>query len=265
MSGSAGRTGSPVRVDIAAGVERYVKTSDGFPQYAYGLLQAAFLASGLSYPSVAALELGVAGGNGLLELERLAAAIGGESGLDIEVSGFDLGTGMPLPLDHRDMPYIWQRGFFTMDEPLIRSRLTSARLILGDIAGTGNEFIATSTAPVGFISFDFDYYSSTVAAMRALLDADPEHYLPRVLCYFDDTVGPHEELHSEFTGEMLAIREFNDAHPDRKIAKINGLGRKLPDETEPWVEGMYVLHIFDHPRYNDYVFPAADRQFPLDR
>jgi len=245
------------------GVPSAVQTSN-FPQYAYGILQAASLAKSLKLSSITAVELGVAGGNGLLELERLSKAIGAERQVDIKSVGFDLGSGMPEPVDYRDMPYIWQRGFFTMDEECIRSRLTSASLILGDIAKTGSAFMATLSTPLGFISFDLDYYSSTVSAMRSLLNDEPERYLPRVFCYFDDTIGPHEELHSEFTGELLAIREFNSTHEHRKLAKIHGLRYKLLPLEEPWVDAMYVLHIFDHPRYNEYVYPERDRQFPLD-
>lgn len=240
-----------------------VQTSS-FPQYAYGILQAASLAQKLKLPSITVAELGVAGGNGLLELERLSRKIGSERQVDIKPIGFDLGSGMPEPVDYRDMPYIWQRGFFKMDEELIRSRLDSTSLILGDIAETGSAFMATTTVPIGFLSFDLDYYSSTVSAMQSLLNEKPERYLPRVFCYFDDTIGPHEELHSEFTGELLAIREFNDTHEHRKIAKIHGLRYKLLPLDEPWIDAMYVLHIFDHPRYNEYIYPKPDRQFPLE-
>ncbi len=253
-----------VPVDIAEGVTRWVATSNGFPQYAYGLLQAGFLSQRLGIGTFSALELGVAGGNGLVELERLAAAMGRTFGFRVEITGFDLGTGMPSPLDYRDSPYIWQPGFFTMDEKRLNARLTTARLALGDIARTGREFMARKPPPIGFISFDLDYYSSTATAMSALLEADPDRYLPRVLCYFDDTVGPHEELHCEYTGELLAIREFNERNTDRKIAQINGLGRKLAGIADWWVEGIYVLHLFSHPRYNEYIYPAKDRQFPLD-
>jgi hypothetical protein len=170
---------------------------------------------------------------------------------------------MPEPADYRDMPYVWQRGFFAMDLDRLRTRLAAASLILGDIAETGSAFMATGPAPLGFISFDLDYYSSTVSAMRSLLNERHERYLPRVFCYFDDTIGPHEELHSEFTGELLAIREFNSAQEHRKLAKIHGLRYKLLPLEDPWIDSMYVLHIFDHPRYKDYVYPDPDRQFPL--
>jgi len=247
---------------IGTGVPNVVRESS-FPQYAYGILQAASLAQSLRLPAITAIELGVAGGNGLLELERLSQVIGEDRALSISPVGFDLGSGMPLPVDHRDMPYIWKSGFFRMDESRLRPLLRSSTLILGDIAETGAAFLASEPAPLGFLSFDLDYYSSTTAAMQALLNSPPGQYLPRIFCYFDDTVGPHEELHSEFTGELLAILEFNQAHSHRKLAKIHGLRYKLLPLEDPWIEGMYVLHVFDHPRYNEYVFHEADRQFPL--
>jgi len=248
----------------AAGIHPGLESFD-FPQYAYGISRCGALAARLAIPAITVMELGVAGGNGLVEMQRLSATAAAAGGVRIMPVGFDLGSGMPEPVDYRDMSYIWRPGFFKMDEELLRSRLTSARLELGDIVETGPAFMRSGPAPIGFISFDLDYYSSTVAAMVALLEETADRYLPRVMCYFDDTVGPHEELHSEFTGELLAIREFNDGHKTRKIGKINGLRYKLPGVDGPWVEGMYVLHIFDHPKYNDYVYPAVDRQFPLDR
>lgn len=244
---------------IAAAVEGAV-----FPQYAYGVVQAAALARCLDLPRVSVLELGVAGGNGLVELERLSVQHSAPSGIAFRVAGFDLGTGMPQPRDHRDMPYIWQQGFFNMDEAKLRRRLGEAELLLGDVADTGRRYLASQPPPIGFISFDLDYYSATVSAFEALLTGGTERYLPRVVCYFDDTVGPHFEMHSRFTGELLAIDEFNRQSPDRKLGKVNGLRYKLLPHEGPWIEGTYVLHLFDHPRYNEYVYPEPDRQFLLD-
>jgi hypothetical protein len=99
--------------------------------------------------------------------------------------------------------------------------------------------------------------------MRSMLSAAYDKYLPRVFCYFDDTVGPHEELHSRFTGELLAIDEFNTGSHRRKLAPINGLRHKLKPHDDSWIEGMYALHLFDHARYTDYVYPERDRQFLL--
>jgi hypothetical protein len=246
---------------LAAALLAAVEDPD-FPQYGYGVVQAAALAARLRIPSISVIELGVAGGNGLLCLQGLAGEYAGD-GTQIDVYGFDLGSGMPAPVDSRDTPYIWQPGFFGMDESALRGRLVDAHLLLGEIAETGPSFLAAEPAPIGFISFDLDYYSSTISAMAALLNDAPERYLPRVICYFDDTVGPHHEMHSQFTGELLAIAEFNAGSEHRKIAEIRGLRYKLAPHDGSWIPGMHVLHLFDHPRYNDYIYPVADRQFPL--
>ena len=248
----------------AAASVRCSFSRSSFPQYSYGVLQASALADALGLDSITACELGVASGNGLLELERLAREIGNAYGVEVETVGFDTGTGMPDPVDYRDLPYVWRPGFYQMDETALRALLTDAALFLGDISTTGLAFMNSKPAPIGFLAFDLDYYSSTMAAMCSLLEAPALAYLPRVFCYFDDTVGPHEEHHSQFTGELLAIDEFNDSHSSRKLAPINGLRYKLLPMDAPWVAGVYVLHLFDHPRYNDYVFPSADRQFPLE-
>jgi len=199
----------------------------------------------------------------VVALERLCAAYRPTSGLNIDLCGFDLGSGMPAPRDYRDAPYVWQQNFFKMDEAKLRARLGSTRLFIGDIQKTGREYIDAKTLPIGFISFDLDYYSSTVSAFDALLEGDPQKYLPRVVCYFDDTVGPHAEMHNEYAGELLAIKEFNETHKMRKIVKLNGLRYKLLPIEGSWVEGIYVLHLFEHPKYNQYVYPVMDRQFPL--
>lgn len=246
------------------GAPDLLRRAQDFHQYAYGVLGAVELAAGLDLQAVTVIELGVAGGNGLVELERLALGLEAERGVTVRVAGFDLGTGMPAPADHRDSPYVWQKGFFRMEETTLRARLHGADLVLGDVADSAPAFLASAPPPIGFVSFDLDYYSSTAAALKVLLEStDHDRYLPRVLCYFDDTVGPHAEMHSEFTGELLAISEFNQRHDTRKLARISGLRYKVHPCDGPWVDGMFVLHLFDHPLYDTYVFPDPDRQFPL--
>jgi hypothetical protein len=69
-----------------------------------------------------------------------------------------------------------------------------------------------------------DYYSSTKAAMR-IFDADDKYLLPRIWNYFDDIGGDNLALLSDYTGERLAIKEFNDSHPDKKnIPRIQSSG-----------------------------------------
>jgi NADH:ubiquinone oxidoreductase subunit len=233
------------------------------PDYAYGVYQAALQARALGIPRICAIEFGVAGGNGLLALEDVADQVTKHVGVGVDTYGFDTGTGMPAPVDYRDMPYLWQPGFFRMDVDLLMQRLRQSVLVLGDFMETVPKFISGyGPAPIGFLSFDCDYYSSAIAAFQ-LFGEDHRFFLPRVLCYFDDMIGGDWELHSPYTGELLAITEFNQRHTAMKIARINGLAqkRKVPAW---WHELMFVHHRFDHPLYNHHIFPEKDWQMKLE-
>lgn len=230
-----------------------------YPQYAYGTYQAALQAKALGLESISVIEFGVAGGNGLVALENIAQDIEEEVGIKISVYGFDRVEGLPEILDYRDLPYVWQKGFFKMDVDLLESRLKKAKLILGDVENTLKTFSQEqSPPPIGFISFDLDYYSSTAKAFQ-LFDESDTLFLPRVFCYFDDCIGGDWELHSEFTGELLLIKEFNNKNNDRKLAKINGLRHKRIFESR-WNDVMYVLHLFKHHLYCQNINPLKDRQ-----
>lgn len=219
------------------------------PYYGHGVLHAAQLAKRLGHSAVSVLEFGVAGGNGLLNLEMHAAKVTKETGVRVAIYGFDTGAGMPPPLDYRDMPYLWQAGYFRMDLEKLGRRLRQAKLMIGNVADTVDSFCeAEQPPPIGFISFDLDYYSSTLAALR-IFTARHEYLLPRVACYLDDTVGDIDYAYNEFTGELLAISEFNAMHPTIKIASVRGLrffGQRLP---AVWHEQIFVAHLFEHPDY----------------
>jgi hypothetical protein len=228
------------------------------PQYQWGTLCAAALAKALGHDRVSVVELGVAGGNGLIELERVAADASAASGVVVEVHGFDSGVGLPKPTDYRDLPQMWDEGAYGMDEAALRRRLTTAHLHIGPVAETVPAFVAGGPAPIGFISFDLDLYSSTRDAM-ALFDADTSAVLPRVVCYFDDIIG---FSHSDFAGERLAIAEYNADHEARKISKIYGL-RYILDIDRWWTEMMYMWHDFGHPRYCEFDGTNVLREIPL--
>jgi hypothetical protein len=224
--------------------------------FAWGLLSAGHQAKALQISRISGIEFGVAGGNGLLALESIAQQVAAIYGIDIDVYGFDTGVGLPKPTDYRDLPNLYRESGFRMDVSKLRSRLTRARLVLGDVADTLGEFVASCPAPVGFISVDVDLYSSTTAVFK-LLDADHACLLPRVYVYCDDVLG---ETFSEFTGERLAIAEFNAAHNLRKISPIYGLRYFLrgDDRQEAWPDQMYIAHVFDHPLYGIYAGTAKD-------
>jgi hypothetical protein len=223
--------------------------------YGYGLLEAAKLARRIGCPRISAIEFGVAGGNGLLALEMHAEHIKRRTGVEIDIYGFDSGQGMPPPADHRDIPYLWQAGYFPMDEAKLRASLQHSKLVLGPIQQTVPAFCTvTKPAPIGFIVFDLDYYSSTMDAF-ALFEGADEYFLPRINCYFDDIVGDVSSAFNEFTGELLAITDFNAAHDDMKIAPVSGM--RFFDGAIPrgWHEQVFVVHRFRHAQY---ATPIAD-------
>lgn len=229
------------------------------PHYAYGVQQATLLAGRLGLPRVSVIEFGVAGGRGLLELERLADRASEATGVEVEVYGFDRGKGLPQPQDYRDLPYTWRDGFFAMDVDLLESQLSRAQLVLGDIAETVEAFIAEGrAAPVGFVAIDVDYYSSARDSLR-IFDAGASQLLPRVICYLDDVVGEDHVLQNEYVGELRAVTEFNATHDETKIAPVHGLVHKRAVPAA-WCASTFAAHLFTHPRYGDYVGPPPAKQ-----
>jgi hypothetical protein len=230
------------------------------PHYAHILFNAAQLAVKLGYPKMSALEYGVAGGNGLVSLERHAAEIEKLLPIEIEIYGFDSGKGLPPPKDYRDLPYHWKTGFFHMDETKLRRRLVRARLVLGDISQTAESFFTEhDPAPIGAIVHDFDFYSSTAKGLE-MLDTNEKYLLPRIFCYFDDTIGDEIALYNDFSGQRLAIHEFNRNH---EAAKICPAYYFLQRDREPWHDAIHICHFFRHSRYNTFI-SAEDQQLGLD-
>ena len=218
------------------------------PNYAYGVFSAAQQAKRLGIEAISVIEFGVAGGRGLVALEKMSAQIGAALGVEIAVFGFDGGEGMPTPEGYRDLPHVWDQGFYKMDVDKLRSTLQSAKLVLGKVGDTVSALMREGNyPPVGFVSFDLDYYSSTKQAF-ALFEGGPETRLPRTYCYFDDIRSPEIACHNDWIGELCAIREFNEEHQSRKLAPIHMLQYALP-HAAAWQEQMYVLHDFEHPLY----------------
>ncbi len=217
------------------------------PQHAFGLLDAADRAKLYGIKKIIAIEFGVASGTGLLNLCELALRITRESGIEIEVVGFDSGSGMPEIRTYKDHPEAYQPGFYPMVD---RKRLEAAlpangRLIIGAVADTVPAFTAqlTERAPIGFVSFDLDYHWSTVEALQVFTDA-PRCYLPMVTIYLDDV---NADIHNPWCGELAAVHEFNERDEMRKIAPMNFLREARMFKNAKWIGQMYVLHVFDNP------------------
>lgn len=216
--------------------------------YIWGVLQGAALGKVLGFERISVIEFGVAGGRGLLAMERAAELTEETLGIGIDVYGFDAERGLPKPQDYRDLPNIFLEGQYTMDRNQLEKRLRRAQLKLGLVEETVPRFLLSNPAPVAFVSVDLDLYSSTINALK-LFDENESLLLPRVLCYYDDILG---YTYSDYNGERLAMSEFNAAHSMRKFSPLYGLKYFLPSQYKgtDWSEQFYFLHVFDHLLYN---------------
>ena len=154
---------------------------------------------------------------------------------------------MPPPVDWRDAPFLWSQG----DYPPAKWPKNSANfdfknaLMIGDVNDTVPRFLESrlGKAPIGFVSFDLDYYSSTMQALR-IFESHCSDYLPRVWAYFDDVTGLPDQI-----GEMAAVSDWNDRMEDRFLAHPRGL-RDLVPWNPPWADRMMQLHLLDHEKYS---------------
>jgi hypothetical protein len=212
------------------------------PPYLAGVLFAARRAVREQISAISVIEFGVAGGDGLLVLEREAEAVEKELGVSIRVFGFDNGpAGLPTFIgDHRDHPDKWKPGDFPMDVPLLRSKLgPRTTLVLGNVQETVPHFFEDpGVPPLGFIAFDLDLYSSTTQALR-LLSMPGKRTLDHVALYFDDV---EHSISHRFAGELLAIDEFNRASAQVKIDRWRGLGNDRPFPEASYLKKMYMAH-----------------------
>jgi hypothetical protein len=212
------------------------------PNYLAGVLKAADQARTEGIPEIAVLEFGVAAGAGLVALQECAVAVEKETGVKIKVYGFDSGGGLPeLCGDYRDHPDWWCPMDYPMDEAALRKRLDPARtdLILGNVRDTVPQWVRTKqAAPIGFVSFDLDLYSSTMDAFKIFTEPGKK-MLRRVTIYFDDI---NFFFNHEFAGERLAINEFNAANQGVKIDKWRGIANNQVFKDRIWLDAMYVAH-----------------------
>ena len=257
-----------------------------YPQYSFGLASACREAKALGINKISALEFGVAGGNGLMALASAAHQCTIEFGIEVQVFGFDSGIGMPNHQGFVDAPYLWKQGDFRMDAGALRDSMPkSTNVIIGQVSDSVPFYLSKvrrssltlesgqavsgiakrpsepctllrsderfdTSAPIAFVSFDLDYYSSTKAALQLFRGAP---CLPRVWTYFDDL-----DFISKQTGEWLAIDEFNSEMNGESF--ISEVALSMPSWVN-WAHRMRVLHNYNHPMYNNPT--TGDLQLPL--
>jgi hypothetical protein len=217
-----------------------------YPCYAVGLQTACKYAALAGASGFTAIEFGVAGGNGLVELSKYATRLRQRTGLKIKVVGFDGGSGLPVSLDRRDAPWLWNPGDFPSDLDQLRRVLPpEAELVVGRIQDTLPQWIKEKLElPIGFVSVDVDMYSGTAAICEAMGSADVSWLLPFISFYFDDAL---RYLTPRCIGELAAVFEFNNSHPDRQFDRDDWIAEGRPFGERLWLKRMYSLCCFDHP------------------
>ena len=217
------------------------------PHHAYGLLEAATNAKDQGLKQITVLEFGVANGAGLMNMIAIAKKVEKTTGVSIKIIGFDTGKGMPEPIDFRDHPELYNTGDFPMNrEALEQAIAEKATILYGNIEDTISEFAATVSkeSPIGFISIDVDYYSSTLSVFKALT-LPPNCFLPLTYLYFDDISQPN---HNQKCGELLAIKEFNAQQELRQIEYHPFFEKNRIFKNSNWTKQLYFFHVLDHPK-----------------
>jgi len=219
-------------------------------QHAYALLYATEKALKDGHKRLTIIEFGVANGAGLINISTICKKLNKIYGIEYKIYGFDTGIGMPIPIDYRDHPELYKQSDFTMDYNNLNKILPkNCKLIIGNVKTTIPKFIHSNDlikSPIGFISFDLDYYSSTKNALQ-ILTLEPEKYLDHFPVYFDDV---DEYSHNSYCGELLAIKEFNTENIYRKIERHDYLFFKRIFKNAYWTNQMFFVHILDSARRN---------------
>lgn len=220
------------------------------PQHAFGLLNAADQAKTRGFTEITIIEFGVANGAGLMNLIAVADKVTKATGIKIHIYGFDTGEGMPEPVDYRDHPEYYNTGDFPMNKALLEEKIKGkAKIIYGSIKENIAEFKKNipPKAPIGFVSIDVDYYSSTKDVLE-LFKAEATCFLPLTYVYLDDIFMPH---HNEKCGELLVVAEFNQAEPKRELSYHRFFENQRIFKNANWVKQLYYFHVLDHPFRSD--------------
>ena len=226
--------------------EKIYRDQIGRPSSAYCLWLATIQAVRLGIKTLQVFEFGVAHGAGLLNLCNICAMLTEATDVEFQIFGFDSDVGMPPLVDYRDHPEIWHQGEFLSNHDWIRGQLSSnAELISGNVKDTVGAFVASRTSeasPIGFVIIDVDLYSSALQCFELFKHPNPNCYLPTTLVYMDDV---NDLLTtSSWTGEKLAVSEFNFANPMRKLEELRGVRKNHP--RAGWHSHVHGLHVLEH-------------------
>ena len=219
-------------------------------QHAASLYMAADLAKEHGYHRISVLEFGVAAGAGLSNIEKISKKITKDTGIEFKIYGFDTAEGLPKPKSYKDHPELYAHGDLPMDFDRLSDSLSeNTELVIGDIKDTIKAFTERDfqDCPIGFVSIDVDYYSSTLDTLE-LFKMNSENYLPKVVMYLDDL---QDDFHNSWCGVKGAVKDFSEGNEFRKIERHEFLKTKRVFKNAPWIDHIYQAHILDHPIRNN--------------
>ena len=218
------------------------------PHYETILLESCLEAKKLGYEEITVLELGVAGGNGIISLEKYKKKIEALYNIKINIYGFDSGEGIPSSNSEFDLPFHWKQGDFKTDKKKLE-KITTSKIIYGDVKNSVDEFVKYNPKNIIAIFFDMDLYTSTKDFLSQINKLQ-KYLCPRVYCYFDDIFNPNHWI-NKYVGEQLAIEEFNS---ENKYLKIGLAPDSINDFKFPLAKGqLFMLNHFKHTDYKKYI------------
>ena len=219
------------------------------PHYESVLYEGCLEAKKLGIDRVSVLELGVAGGNGIIALEKYKKKIEKVLDINIDIFGFDTGEGLPRTEDvNEDLPFFWKTDLYKIDKEALSKRINS-KIFYGDVKDTVDDFVKTNKNKICCIFFDLDLYTSTKNFLNQIEKIE-KHLLPRVLCYFDDVYVPENYI-THFNGVFKAINEFNKKHSEYQLGTSvdHHKSFKFPLSKT----SMYTLHSLNNDLYKKFI------------
>jgi hypothetical protein len=219
------------------------------PHYALGILMAAHQAYKLGYEKISIIEFGCFNLDGLIDMEQHVKDIKEFINIEFDIFGFDYGKGLPKMKFHEaDRMQEWDIGDYRFENKENLNSLKNAKIIWGNVNKTVKKFIKETDltkAPIGFISNDLDYYTSTYKSFD-LLKTKPSNFIARPILYFDDFFRS-----SKYEGEYLAIEMFNKKNK-KKLSEILEFTEQLSMFWKKWTflgtRFRYLID-FKHPKY----------------
>ena len=246
----------PLRVALLGYLSLKFKTFK--PHYESILYEACLEAKKLGINQVSVIELGVAGGAGIISLEKYKKKIEKVLDINIEIYGFDMGSGLPKIEADEDLPFLWRKGLYNIDKTALEKKVNS-KIFYGDVKNTVDDFIKINKNNICCIFFDLDLYTSTINFLNQIPKIK-DHLLPRVLCYFDD-VYVFENYINQFNGVFKAIEEFNKNFSEFKLGySVDHFKNfKFPLART----SIYTLHCFKNHLYKKYISKDIESDLSL--